>query len=885
MSSIVYTPSSTPTSPSEGEVYYDSTSKELKVYGTNSSFEELGGAGTTVEPHIVTNKLHPAYLGKLLDATTSHSGAYGTAQADGRMYYYTDIAGSKPIHDPRIGAHFGSQRHKLKSLQLLEQETATHGQKVYSVDGREWIRATGTDLRAYNDANGIFLGQGSGTSFFEFVGYFSDANYANFATTTERDIQISVDGGSATTNTVFNVINATPLSSRCVDACSFANLGLGLSLGIHTLKLTVPSAEYSKFYAIELIAQDTTSATTRSQVQIPAQTVVSFGKKRSISAETKHYNPFAFKTDGSTAWTAGNHNGTSLPIGTGSSHNIDVATSLGLEKWKHSSNYYYPYNGMRVVRWVDENGAIKTSVTCMPPNAKSIGDSSILTNANAKANASVANDTFYPTFEAHTTSVNEDNLHEVAKAFHWREFGNGAANGGTGATWADASMLNGDDTIAYVMDDGLTSLSAYDVAKSSSSECMKFSNANRYSYHTFIGTGVSFRSIESTDAKVHVAQNLPYGSHVLKIVRGGTHTLTIDGVDVQTGTLYSFAEIDIYQPKKPPIPDSACVIADYMLLADFVPQSSAGVGSVSKGSRIVDCSRDLFYNATSGSNALSHGQISSSGFKINSNTTGSAGVYFGKVPAFGTNFLWKGYNVGDRGQLKVNGSNATQTTTTGTAFGHVGYIASGSEPNLGVNTFEATNKASKELMIEHFEIATPIHTSSHYQTFETPFLHDLVGGDRNMEQNNLICTSYGKSWDEITRDLSYIGSDMLKPAGTNGNSSSSGIVVFTKFRTQNEGSDLTQKNFALGYNRFICLRDGMYEIMGSTMKNINTTYHVNIIINGTRRKAGHSTNINHDTITNILTTHLKVGDYVELEGGWYGAAAYSHFHIIRLDKR
>ena len=32
---------------------------------------------------------------------------------------------------------------------------------------------------------------------------------------------------------------------------------------------------------------------------------------------------------------------------------------------------------MRVVKWIDENGAIKTSVTCMPPNAKSIGDSSI----------------------------------------------------------------------------------------------------------------------------------------------------------------------------------------------------------------------------------------------------------------------------------------------------------------------------------------------------------------------------------------------------------------------------------------------------------------------------------------------------------------------------
>ena len=62
--------------------------------------------------------------------TGLHSGAYGTAQSTGRKYYYTDILGSKPIKDPRIGAHFGCQRHKTTSLQLLEQETATQGSSV-----------------------------------------------------------------------------------------------------------------------------------------------------------------------------------------------------------------------------------------------------------------------------------------------------------------------------------------------------------------------------------------------------------------------------------------------------------------------------------------------------------------------------------------------------------------------------------------------------------------------------------------------------------------------------------------------------------------------------------------------------------------------------------
>ena len=70
-----------------------------------------------VKPHIIPGVLQPAVAGKLLNGA-NHSGAYGTPQTqsggDGHSYYYTDIKGSKPIKDPRIGAHFGSQRHKTK---------------------------------------------------------------------------------------------------------------------------------------------------------------------------------------------------------------------------------------------------------------------------------------------------------------------------------------------------------------------------------------------------------------------------------------------------------------------------------------------------------------------------------------------------------------------------------------------------------------------------------------------------------------------------------------------------------------------------------------------------------------------------------------------------
>ena len=113
---------------------------------------ELENSVTGVKPHIRLDVLYPAVANIMVDGTTALSAVttgpnsstvasskYGTVQSDGRMYYYTDIKGSKPIKDPRIGAHFGSHRHKFRSIQNLEEETAAHGANVYSVDGTEMI--------------------------------------------------------------------------------------------------------------------------------------------------------------------------------------------------------------------------------------------------------------------------------------------------------------------------------------------------------------------------------------------------------------------------------------------------------------------------------------------------------------------------------------------------------------------------------------------------------------------------------------------------------------------------------------------------------------------------------------------------------------------------
>jgi hypothetical protein len=902
-----------------GEVTVD-TDKDTAVVHDGST---AGGTPLATEgwlsskSHIIPGVLYPSsgndLAGSVLVTTTNGpngstvaTSKYGTVQAsDGRMYYYTDIKGSKPIKDPRIGAHFGSQRHKTKSLQLLEQETATHGFDVFSVDGREWMRVVNTSGHFY--VQNASAGQGINTSahtftgFLEITGYFNNFNLISYTAHDEADdINVTINGGTTRNSSDTDKLAGrasviTPLGSRYVDAGSVINHGdsnvtsdLGTTPKINTIRIEAVNtgSEYWRFYGIELIAQDTTSTATKSQIQIPSQNVVSFGKKFTV-AETKHYNPFAYKTDGSTVWASGAHNSTAWPIGTGSSTNIDTATSLGLAAWV-STNYYKPYNGGRVVKWVASDGTIKTSVNMMPPNARSI----LTTAISAKANAAVENDTYLPTFEAGTV---DHSLAEVAKTYMFREFGNGNANAGTHATtpvapYADASMLNTLDDFAYVMDDGLTSMSANDMLISGD-QLRVYNNANEEGYYiTFIGTGIS---IDSSDGIYTVAQNLPYGTHIMWCEGDGSNVLDngeikIDGVQVMVRPTWAQQLLNhdggfsFHQPKMPPIPEDAVVIADYMLMADFVGQGAVGIQYISKGVRNVSCTRDLSYpsSATYGLAVEPGGNM---GFRMNNVGVGKE---FRLNGTFSNNFVLNGYQTDARSELYLDGSTQDSSATKDNTAAQGSYSYITTNYSLGVHEV-GHNVASDDGYFSCYQIASPIHTSSHYQTFETPFLHELVGGDRNMEQTNLVVTPDGKTWDEVTRDVSYIGNGCVST--TTDTAFASGIaVILDDWRGNDTGTyatfDLYNKDFAIAYDRLICLKDGTYTISAYTIEDTAGDV-LKLMLNGTA-----DANILHRSYQDAttyeghsysMTIPLKRGDFLIQQGGWHSSTDYSRFEIIK----
>ena len=808
-------------------------------------------------PHIRPGILQPAVAGKLLDGSTSHSGAYGTAQSDGHSYYYTDIKGSKPIKDPRIGAHFGSQRHKFKSLQKLEQETATHGSDIYSVDGREWIRQVGYGF--YNNSNGNFLNLGDTVNYYEITAYCSGINLINLVRATAT-FRYTVDGGTeVATDYGANSLTSYPLGSRFVDAGSVSNLTSGLTLGIHTIKIR-RSGTYGEVYGIELIAQDTTSTASKSKIQIPAQNVVSYGKKFAIPATAQHYDPFNGMSGAKTLTQLGDY--------------IDTGTSLGMENWKGgTSNYYKPFNGGRVVKWVDSSGTIKTSVTMMPPNAQNAET----TASNAFSDGEVQAGTNDHTITFNTSAI-DHSLSEVAKTFHWREFGIGNANAGATGTYKDSSMLDTTERdVAFVMDDGLTSFAGNDGKQHSTNYNYQITGGSGTAYYTFIGTGFTSQAVGYNEIKP-IAQNLPYGTHIIQLNRNGT--VKVDGFELHasnsTISYGTHMEVTFHQPKMPPIPEDAVIVADFMLMADYVKSSSV-LTDTSKGIRLVSTSRDCFHDVTSGTiNTLvlnaTRLPFGLDGINTSANDAGRC-----KLPAFGTQMEVQSHS--NRGDIFVDGVDMAQTES---GSGETGFMTQNVASTLGVHNFESRASSSNH-NVSAIGIVTPIHTSSHYQPFETPFLKELVGGDRNMEQNNLVVTPDGKSWDSVTRDTSYLSNVSLSVM--HGSNSWNSVQEFIVQRGWNSYNNMYSKEWTTAYNRWICLVDGDYQIGGGMLHRYSAGIALklnNATIQELHAIANSSTGNIHSMNSFNMVIHAKRGDTLHIEGEKHGGA-WSNIILSKLN--
>jgi hypothetical protein len=344
---------------------------------------------------------------------------------------------------------------------------------------------------------------------------------------------------------------------------------------------------------------------------------------------------------------------------------------------------------------------------------------------------------------AYLTSANHAN-EEVARAFHWREFGVNRADDFSTVTTA------GSGNRAFTADDGVTTLTASSIAALSSTvvDAMTFNTNSEYWTFTFVGTGLDIirrdNSGSATTFTVYVdGTNVgtlsstanPNQTITEKIVSGlpyGTHT-----VKIQVGSQNfnrAVLQFLVYQPKKPTLPAGVVEIADYNVMATFVANTTVGLETVSTGVMRKFGAREMTYVGT----------WSTPGIDVPNNIggfnwiTSTQNDYFEYV-FFGTGFDFRFLaNTSNSSQnilvqvdgITLNTTNypgaATSVYGTGVTFtGATGILnqrATGSNQNgsgftvsgltLGLHKVRFTQQAAggNFLQVNSIDVITPIHT-------------------------------------------------------------------------------------------------------------------------------------------------------------------------------
>ena len=148
-----------------------------------------------------------------------------------------------------------------------------------------------------------------------------------------------------------------------------------------------------------------------------------------------------------------------------------------------------------------------------------------------------------------------------------------------------------------------------------------------------------------------------------------------------------------------------------------------------------------------------------------------------------------------------------------------------------------------------------------------------------MEQTNLVVTPDGQTWDEVTRDVSYIGGLVLQ-ANSADNQDWPNIVILGRWRGGDDGREsqhLFNRDFAIAYDRMICLKTGFYRVVVGSGAH-GGGEHLGILKNGVQTH--HSYVIDDTSSVNLIVVlNCMRGDYLQIKGTWQADMTYQSFHI------
>ena len=446
----------------------------------------------------------------------------GTPAAD---QFRSTITGRSKMIDfstdmlPRMGV----ERIQVQQIMRVDGEVGPAGEAVFKPvnDKFDQIRFVG----GWSNQNDSSAPRAQSTvigDFCEITFYGTGLNILCYSDATNRAMTISVDGGA--TVSIANQGSGI-LTSRNYAPNSIINLVSGLTLGLHTVKVSSVVTTLFIAYGFEILNES-------SSIKVGAGQVVANGVARTIAAHTSAYN-------------SGFESGT---LGT---------------------------RGGRVLVYAKRDGTIGKAVT--PTDAASL----TLTSAD------------------HTNE-------EVIRNYFFREFG-------AGRTDDFSTLASTASARAFTLDDGTTTL----VASSAISNINTYGSegdsvrlaTSAFMAITFVGTGLDVSmfaggSVRDVDVSIDGAANvnLPLASGfagIKKVVSGlpyGTHTVKFTQTSANNPGFQNFI---VYGPKKPTLPTGAMELADYNIMADYVPVSAGDIqGSVARGVLRKHGIREAVYSGT-----------------------------------------------------------------------------------------------------------------------------------------------------------------------------------------------------------------------------------------------------------------------------------------------
>jgi hypothetical protein len=675
---------------------------------------------------------------------TYRTATTATGAPSAGLFHSTIVGRAKMVDlSNDLGVRMGIDRVMTHDLAIIPSELGPNNEPVYKTTndkfnqirfvGLGWIASPNSSVGPAIVTSGTAEQNGS---FVEITFYGTGLNVlVGYIDAQDRGYSISVDGVAAG-SLVVGGSGGSVLNVRQYSQNAIYNVVSGLTLGLHTVKLTVNAASNGRhIHGFEILNDQflTTTANTNSSTSltsvasttglvvgmditgagIPANTTIS-----AISGNTITMSAAATTASGVSVKFGAN----ALKVASGSSSVSGAGRTLSsLTGTVYNSNFESGTLGTRGGRVVVYHKADGTIGKALTP-----------TNSSA----------------AYLNSADHTN-EEVIRSYHWREFGCGRSDDFSYAVSGASSDK------AFTLDDNTTTLTGYQNRMSiptlgSSHDGLELNGGNTgFTTITFVGTGLDIVFTGSAGNRLYDGVSIDGGASIGSVVKAGNYLSVqkiVSGLPYGTHTvrLYQTVEpadscaivtINTYAPKKPSIPASAIELAEYFIMADHAANTTANINAIGTGVLRKQNTREVVLSGTWPAMPPVNPTLYISGFEIYTQTINNYYelVFFGTgIEIRGqTNTGWSATNAVTIDGLAATTANFPSLTSShygGYVFsaGNLSIAASNTTGSgcsikglpLGLHRVRVTNGTNTNLVLGAIDVITPIHAPK----YNTPYV-------------------------------------------------------------------------------------------------------------------------------------------------------------------